>query len=92
MNKFLKKALGQSWKTTLASYLLAALIAVQPFFTETVDLTDKTERLRFIWRIAIAIGVGVIGKYAADSRQVKEVDAKVNQQAQTMEDHIDETT
>jgi hypothetical protein len=79
MKKWLENNIGKSWKTTLTGYLMAALIAVQPFLTEVVDLSDKHQRNRYILRIIVAAGVAILGKQAADSHQVKQVDEKVDE-------------
>lgn len=70
--------LGQSWKTTLVGYILAALFAIQPLLTEEVDFTIKAQVLRYAWRLIVAVGIAILGKYAADSAQVKAVDKRVN--------------
>ncbi len=74
----MQKLFGVSWKTTLAGYLLAIWIAVQPFIeAEGVDFTDRQQRIKFVLRIIGAALVAVLGKYSADSKQVKNVDEKL---------------
>jgi hypothetical protein len=79
MKKWLETNIGISWKTTLTGYMMAALIAVQPFLTEVIDFADKHQRNRYILRIIVAAGVAILGKQAADSHQVKQVDQKVDE-------------
>lgn len=79
MKKWLETHIGKSWKTTLISYAMAVLIAVQPLLTETVDFDSRHEVFRYSLRIAFAVLVAIFGKIAADSTQVKHVDNKVEQ-------------
>ncbi|HUC83474.1 MAG TPA: hypothetical protein VMR70_21355 [Flavisolibacter sp.] len=71
MKTFVQRWLGQSWKTTLVSYILAVLLAVQPLLEETTNLNNRYEFARYLLRLLFAAGVAFLGKYAADSSQVK---------------------
>lgn len=53
-----KKLFGKSWRTTVAGYILAGLIAAQPFF--------ETGAVNW-WKMSIAIGIAVLGRVAADA-------------------------
>lgn len=79
MKRWLIKHIGVSWQTTLISYLMAILLAVQPFLTEHIDWNSRREVLRYMLRILFAACIAVFGKKAADSHQVKEVDKKVDE-------------
>jgi hypothetical protein len=76
MKQYMKKHFGQSWKTTIVSYLLAAMLAVQPLLDASADLGNRQERMKYIFRLAFAAGVALLGKYAADSNQVKQINSK----------------
>jgi hypothetical protein len=73
MNKWMETHLGKSWKTTLVSYVMAVMLAVQPFLDQEVDFTNKHKTVLFIVKIVFAGGIALFGKIAADSAQVKEV-------------------
>lgn len=77
MKQWLENLLGKSWKTTLTSYVLAILIAIQPFLTEDVDLSNKYQFWKYVLRLTVAALIAIIGKQAADSSQVKEVSRDV---------------
>jgi hypothetical protein len=79
MTHWLEKHFGKSWKTSILSYLMAILVAVQPLLTESVDMTNKQERNRYLIRIVFAAFIALFGKIAADSSQVKKVDQKVEE-------------
>jgi hypothetical protein len=73
MNKWMETHLGKSWKTTLVSYVMAVMLAVQPFLDQEVDFTNKHKTVLFIVKIVFAGSIALFGKIAADSAQVKEV-------------------
>jgi len=78
MKTLLQRSLGQSWKTTLVSYILAMMLAVQPLLDEATNLNNRYELFRYILRLLFAAGVAFLGRYAADSSQVKELRKEVN--------------
>lgn len=79
MKKWLETNIGKSWKTTLISYFMAILLAVQPMLTETIDFNSRHEVARYAVRVIFAAAIALFGKIAADSSQVKHVDAKVEE-------------
>jgi hypothetical protein len=80
MKNILHKHLGQSWKTTLVSYLLAVMLALQPLLDAEVDLSKKYALFKYIIRLVFAAGVAFFGKYAADSSQVKQVQKQIDRE------------
>jgi hypothetical protein len=83
MKNWLVKHVGKSWKTTIISYAMAVILAVQPLLTEVIDWDSQRELIQYCARIVFAIAVAVFGKMAADSGQVKAIDKKVD-------DHLNE--
>jgi hypothetical protein len=71
MKYLLTKHFGASYKTTIISYLLAVMLAVQPLLDEQVELNNRYQLTKYIIRLVFAAGVAAFGKYAADSSQVK---------------------
>jgi hypothetical protein len=71
MKNFFEKNLGRSWKTTVVSYALAILLAVQPLVDEKVNLNTRYERYKYVLRLLFAAGIACLGKYAADSTEEK---------------------
>ena len=80
MKKLLQRYLGQSWKTTLVSYILAIILAVQPLVEEAPVLNNRYELTRYLVRLLFAAGVAFLGKYAADSSQVKDLRKEINEE------------
>lgn len=78
MKKAIRASLGSSWKTTLISYVLAVMIALQPLLNEEIDWGRRSQLVRYIVRLFFAAGVAVFGKYAADSSQVHKVEQQQN--------------
>ena len=78
LKKSMQQYLGQSWKTTLVSYLLAMMLAVQPLLDAKTDLSNRYEFFKYIMRLLFAAGVAILGKYAADSSQVKDLRKEVH--------------
>lgn len=83
---------GKSIKTTALGYIIAALVAAQPFFTSMPDFNSRSEMVKFIWQIAIAIGIAVFGRMAADSAQVKEVKRQADYNSAVIDEHLLDTT
>lgn len=81
MKKFLQQHLGQSWKTTLVSYLLAVMLAMQPLLDVQVDLNNRYELVKYTLRLLFAAGVAFFGKYAADSSQVKKIEKQIKEES-----------
>jgi DMSO/TMAO reductase YedYZ heme-binding membrane subunit len=72
-NKWMETHLGKSWKTTLIGYVAAAFTAIYPLMDQDVDFSNRLSVKRYIIKLVIAIGIALMGKYSADSAQVKEV-------------------
>ena len=77
MNQFFSKPFGQSWKTTLVSYLLAVMLAVQPLLELEVNFSKGYEVLKYSLKLLFAAGIAFFGKYAADNSQVKALSKKI---------------
>jgi hypothetical protein len=90
--RFMERYVGKSWKTTITGYGIAVLVAIQPLVNEDVDFNNRNSVVKFIFRMLVAAGIAAFGKWAADSKQVKDVDAKVNSNTQAIEDHVSETS
>jgi hypothetical protein len=52
----------------LAGYAFAALLAVQPFVNDEIDLNRKVDLARFIFRIGIAMMIAVLSRYLANNQ------------------------
>lgn len=78
MKRWLEKHFGKSYKTTLVSYMLAIGAVLQPIIESTVYAEDFKFTYAFAFRLFFAAGMAFLGKWAADSSQVKEVDKKVD--------------
>lgn len=79
MKHWFETNIGKSWKTTLIGYASAAFIAVYPLLDQDVDWNSKVSVKRYVLKLIIAAGIAMMGKYSADSSQVKQVDNKVDQ-------------
>jgi hypothetical protein len=79
MKHWLETHIGKSWRTTLIGYLAAAFTAIYPLLDQDVDWNSKSSVKRYIVKLFIAAGIALMGKYSADSSQVKHVDNKVEQ-------------
>lgn len=66
----MKKYFGESWKTTIAGYLLGILLSVK-----TLLDSGETHWSNFF----VAILIAILGKQAGDSSQVKEVKKDVQE-------------
>ncbi|RYY93612.1 MAG: hypothetical protein EOO11_19435 [Chitinophagaceae bacterium] len=55
-------------RTTLAGYIVATLIAVEPLLAESVDWSSRPEVVRYGFRLTVAIAIAVGGKYAQDAQ------------------------
>jgi hypothetical protein len=71
MKNYLIRHFGESYKTTIISYGLAVMLALQPLLDEQVDLDNNYQLTKYIIRLLFATGVAAFGKYAADSSQIK---------------------
>jgi hypothetical protein len=79
MKKWLENNIGKSWKTTLVGYVSAGFVAVYPLLDADVDWNSKTSVKRYFVKLLIAAGIALMGKFSADSAQVKQVDQKVDE-------------
>jgi hypothetical protein len=55
----MKQIFGENWHTSLAGYLLAGLMVAEQMVSEGVVNP---------WRIALAVGIAVLGRVAGDSK------------------------
>ena len=72
MKKFFIKRFGSSWKTKALSYVLAAMLAIQPLLSIEVDFSKKIDVIRYVTRLFFAAGVALMGKYVADTSEIKD--------------------
>jgi hypothetical protein len=79
MKHWLETHIGKSWRTTLIGYVAAAFTAIYPLLDQDVDWNSKQSVKRYVFKLIIAAGIALMGKYSADSHQVKQVDKKVEE-------------
>jgi hypothetical protein len=77
MKKWLIANFGHSYKTTIVSYLLAIGAVAQPIVESVIYDENFRFTFQFGFRLFFAVGMAVLGKYAADSAQVKSVNSDV---------------
>ncbi|HWJ89522.1 MAG TPA: hypothetical protein VNR87_00340 [Flavisolibacter sp.] len=48
-----------------AGYVFAALMAIQPFINDEVDFSRRSNLVRFVFRICLAVVVAVLSRYTS---------------------------
>jgi hypothetical protein len=48
---------------TLAGYVFAALVAIQPLVNDEIEFSNRVDLLRFIFRIAVSVMIAVLSRY-----------------------------
>jgi hypothetical protein len=82
--------LGSSNRTSIAGYILAAFIAIQPILMEDMNFNSRSDWFRYAVRLVGAALVAVMGRQSADSKQVKEVKADVKANNEKIQEHKEE--